>query len=77
MIPKEICDGGEGRAVCGSSFSESSDLGQTCILKDGLEERCEGDPVAGMWNKSSLSRVRLGNRDRWWNGNHPPRKTKL
>lgn len=76
VTPEEICDGG-GRAVCGSSFSESSDLKQTCILRDGFEEQCEGDLVAGMWNKSSLPRVRLGNRDRWWNGHHPPRKTKL
>lgn len=62
MTPEEICDE-EGRAVCGSSFSESSDLEQTCILRDGFEEQCEGDPVARMWSKSSLPGVRLGNRN--------------
>lgn len=40
---------------------------------EGFEESCEGDPAAGMWGKSSLPGVRLGNKDRWC---HPPRKKK-
>lgn len=72
VTPEEICDGRE-RAVCGSSLSENSDLKQTCILRDEFEEQCVGDPVAGTWNKSSLPRVRLGNRDGWWNGHHLPK----